>query len=94
MNCRELAELLLDYVQGELEPDVCSHIQRHLSQCSPCVTYLETYRITIQLSRRLPAAPMPPELIERLRAALQEIEQSGEEVTRGHEDRETPKHGK
>jgi anti-sigma factor RsiW len=73
MTCRELTELLLEYIQGELDPDLCEHIHRHLSLCPPCEAYVETYRITIQLTRRLPAAPMPPELAERLEDALREM---------------------
>ena len=73
MTCRELTELLLEYIQGELDPDLREHISRHLSLCPPCEAYVDTYRITIQLTRRLPAAPMPPELAERLEDALREV---------------------
>jgi anti-sigma factor RsiW len=73
MTCRDLAELLLEYVQGELDAERCAHIRGHLSSCPPCEAYVETYRMTIRLSRQLPAAPMPPELVERLRAALRDI---------------------
>ena len=70
MTCRELAELLLDYTQGDLDPALCDHISRHLTDCQPCMAYIESYRITIQLTRRLPPAPMPPELAQRLQDAL------------------------
>jgi len=70
MTCKELAELLLEYTQGGLDPDLCEHISRHLSDCQPCMAYIESYRITIQLTRRLPPAPMPPELAQRLQDAL------------------------
>jgi hypothetical protein len=72
MNCRELAELLIDYVQGELEPGLCEHISHHLTVCPLCEAFVSTYRITIQLTRRLPAAPMPPELAARLEEAMRE----------------------
>lgn len=73
MTCRELAELLIDYVSGELPPEHHAHLQKHLDFCPPCVTYLETYRITIRLTRRLPCTPLPAELERRLRAALRDI---------------------
>jgi len=80
MTCRELAELLFEYIQGELDADLCEHISRHLSDCPLCVAYMESYRITIQLTRRLPPAPVPPELAERLQAALRSFkEQEGSE---------------
>ena len=75
MTCRELTELLLEYTQGDLAPDLCEHISRHLSDCQPCMAYIESYRITIQLTRRLPAAPVPPELAERLQEALRSFKE-------------------
>jgi anti-sigma factor RsiW len=72
ITCRQLVELLIDYVSGELDDDRRRHIEQHLQRCPPCVTYLETYQITIQITRQLPSAPMPPQLIERLRAVLEE----------------------
>jgi muconolactone delta-isomerase len=36
--------------------------------------YLETYQITIKLTRKLPCDSMPPQLVERLRAAMQSLQ--------------------
>ena len=70
MNCRELVEKLLDFLADELPPEHRDRIREHLRACPPCVAFVETYRITITLSRRLPRAPLPPDLEQRLRAAL------------------------
>jgi anti-sigma factor RsiW len=70
MTCRQLAEILLDYVTGELAPEQSDLIRRHLCQCPPCVTYLETYQLTIKLSRQLPPTPVPPEVLQKVRAAM------------------------
>jgi anti-sigma factor RsiW len=69
MNCRELAELLIDYVAGELAAEETEHIRRHLAECPTCVCYVETYELTIELTRRLPAVAPPARLLERLREA-------------------------
>jgi hypothetical protein len=79
MTCRELAELLIDYLEGELEPALKQHIATHLSICPPCEAFVSTYRITIQLTRRLPAAPLPPDLCTRLQEALQRHKGEGKE---------------
>jgi anti-sigma factor RsiW len=71
MTCRQLTELLIDYVNGELTPEQQSTVHSHLCLCQPCVAYLETYKITIQLTRQLPPAPLPPQLVERLLAAME-----------------------
>lgn len=78
ITCRELIELLLEYVSEELEPERREHVEKHLQCCPPCIAYLETYRLTIRLVRQLPAEPMPPELIERLRIALGEPRQESD----------------
>jgi anti-sigma factor RsiW len=71
MTCRELAELLIDFVSDELPPDVRARLERHLRACPPCESYLETYQITIRLTRKLPDVAPPPELLERLRRAIE-----------------------
>lgn len=73
MTCRELAELLIDFVSGEMQEDHRRRVEQHLRCCPPCVHYVETYQLTIRLTRQLPCQPMPPALAERLRHALAEI---------------------
>jgi anti-sigma factor RsiW len=75
ITCRQLVELLIDYVSGELQADHRALVDKHLRACPPCVTYLETYKLTIQLTRQLPFAPVPSGLRERLIACLKEIQQ-------------------
>jgi len=72
MTCRQCTELLLDFLAGELDAELSDRIRRHLERCPPCVTYVETYQITIRLTRQLPRAALPPEVAERLWAALEE----------------------
>jgi anti-sigma factor RsiW len=71
ITCRDCAELLLEFVAGELDAELSERIKSHLDQCPPCVVYIETYHATIKLTRQLPAQ-MPPEVEQRLRAALKE----------------------
>ena len=75
MTCQQLAELLIDYVADELPPEQVEQIRLHLALCSHCVCYIETYELTIKMTRRLPAAAPPPELLERLRAAVESQEE-------------------
>ncbi len=73
ITCRELVELLIDFVSNELPPEHCARIEKHLCDCPPCEAYVRTYRLTIQLCRKLPCTPLPEELARRLRAAMEEI---------------------
>jgi len=73
ITCRQMIELLIDYVSGELQPDHKALVEKHLHRCPPCVAYVETYQLTIRITRQLPAAPIPKGLHEKLLACLQEL---------------------
>ena len=73
MTCRELVELLIDFVSDELPAEHRQRVEQHLRRCPPCVAYLDSYQVTIRLTKQLPCEPLPPELEARLRAALQDL---------------------
>ena len=74
MTCRECADFLSEYLDGELAEDVRSVFERHLSLCPNCVTYLEQLRQTILIGQRAfeadPHAPEPEIPEELIRAIL------------------------
>lgn len=77
-TCREIAEFLADYLDHELPAERRAEFERHLSGCSCCEHYLESYCDTIRLCRASlragesasppPAAPEP--LVKAVLAAL------------------------
>ena len=78
MTCRELADFIMDYLSGELPPDVRSAFDNHLTLCPACVNYLAAYKATIELNRqvfRQPDAPadaepaVPEDLVKAILAA-------------------------
>jgi hypothetical protein len=72
ITCREFAELLMDFVSDQLPPEWRDPIEQHLGQCSMCLAYVESYRILLEVTRRLPTAPLPPRLEQRLQMILRE----------------------
>lgn len=70
MTCREIAEILIEFVDGSLEGERRATLELHLCGCIPCAIYMHTYRETIRVTQALPDAPLPPEFAERLKAAL------------------------
>jgi len=78
MTCKQCAELLIDFVSGELSPELCAHIREHMGQCGPCERFLVTYTTTITLTHKLPPVPLPAELVKRLQAAMRDAEQQRE----------------
>jgi anti-sigma factor RsiW len=48
MTCRELVELLIDFVSDELPAEHRLRIEQHLRRCPPCEAYLASYQMTIR----------------------------------------------
>ena len=71
ITCRELAELLFDLVDSQIPPPHREDVEQHLRLCSSCLAYLESYRLTIRMTRQLPRPPLPPHLAQQLRALLE-----------------------
>lgn len=75
MKCRECDEFLVDYVSGDLAPEVVATFELHLSKCRNCRTYVEQYRLTIKAGKsaceaaREAKTAMPEELIQAILAA-------------------------
>jgi hypothetical protein len=78
IECRQIAELLGDYIDGSLPGHVRELIDFHIDGCAPCVAFVNTYRGTIAATRTLPETPMPPELKNRLLRVLREQQRSSE----------------
>ena len=69
-SCREVAELLSDYMENTLSDDERRSIDFHLKTCVDCRNYLETLKQTMTLLGQIPAVPMPSEFEEHLEALL------------------------
>jgi anti-sigma factor RsiW len=54
MPCRELTELITDYLEDRLSPVDRARFEAHLAECEACRTYLGQFRQTIRVLGRLP----------------------------------------
>lgn len=61
LTCRELVELLTDYLEGTLTPDDTAAVDGHLAGCPACRTYLDQLRTTITV-----LGAVPPETVSTL----------------------------
>lgn len=48
MTCREFADFVMDYVDGQLDAETRTRFDGHLARCPDCVRYLQQYRDTMQ----------------------------------------------
>ena len=70
MPCRELVEVVTDYLENRLSPPDRIRFEAHLTQCEACRTYLEQFRQTIRALGRLPEESLSPEARTALLAAF------------------------
>jgi predicted anti-sigma-YlaC factor YlaD len=48
-NCSELLKSIEDYLDGDIQPEVCTRLEEHLRGCQNCRIVVDTLRKTISL---------------------------------------------
>ena len=70
LTCKELVELVTDYLDGALSADELERFEEHLVYCGPCVTHLEQMRSAIQTTGVLEEEDLEPAVADDLLAAF------------------------
>lgn len=70
LTCRELVELVTDYLEGALAPEERARFEEHLGSCRACATYLDQIRTTVAVAGRLGEAQIDPAARDALLHAL------------------------
>lgn len=66
-NCEQLLGSLSEYIDGELTPELCEEIEKHLAGCDDCRVVLNTTKRTIDLVHAPIEKPdLPDDVRERL----------------------------
>jgi len=61
LACRELVELVTDYLEDALPAAERERFEAHLAECDACDVYVEQVRATIRLLGRAAALEVRPE---------------------------------
>lgn len=61
MPCRELVELITDYLEDRLPEIDRVRFETHIAECDACRTYLEQFRLTVRVLGRLPEESLSPD---------------------------------
>lgn len=78
MNCKEFVDFIIAYLNQELPAAQRGEFETHVSDCPPCITFLDTYRKTVELEKHaFEGAPLtrpglqdaPEELVQAILAA-------------------------
>jgi anti-sigma factor RsiW len=77
MPCRELVEVITDYLEDALPASDRLRFEAHLAECDACREYVEQFEQTIALSGRIEPEQLPQdmqaELLNAFRAWRDEL---------------------
>lgn len=76
LDCQRVADLLVDFVTEEMDPEIRKMIDAHLLECPDCMAFLNTYRKTIETTRSIVYEEIPQEMQKRLHGFLRSNIQS------------------
>ena len=79
LPCNVFVELVTDYLEGALAPDLRALVDEHLAICRGCATVLDQWRTVVRLSGRLSEAEVSavePEVRRSLMAAFRQLRSS------------------
>ena len=66
LTCREMVELVTEYLEGAMSAREMAIFEAHLSVCPGCTAYFEQIRQTIKLAGRLTEESIAPQARDEL----------------------------
>jgi anti-sigma factor (TIGR02949 family) len=70
-DCKKLLTQMSDYIDGQLAPEICESLKRHLAECPNCQVMYDSLTHTIRIFREGKEEPLPEGLKSNLQKALQ-----------------------
>src|SRR5260370_29621189 len=64
LACKEVVELVTEYLEGGLLLEQRAQLEEHLADCPGCRNYIEQVRLTISMLHHLAQQPVVPETKE------------------------------
>jgi anti-sigma factor RsiW len=77
MTCRELVELVTDYLEDALPPAERERFEAHLADCEGCSNYLLQVRTTVRLVGALREQDLQPDARAALLGAFRGFRRAG-----------------
>jgi anti-sigma factor RsiW len=71
-ECKKDFERISEYLDGELNDDICREMENHLRHCPECRKCVDSLRKSIELCKKAAEEEITPDMRGRLRAALRD----------------------
>jgi len=72
LTCRELVELVTEYLEGALSPEGRVRFDEHIAECVDCTTHLNHMRQTLRVVGRLTKGSVSAEATDELLTAFRD----------------------
>lgn len=72
-GCQDVVLMFSRRLEGEVDPNACAELEKHLQTCDACRGRCDTLRSTLTLCRNAGTAQVPPEVARSVREALRQF---------------------
>ena len=69
-TCKQITDLMLDYLTDKLHPKLKKDFQKHLNICPDCVSFVNTYKKTVKATATLRSEEIPPKVRDNILSFL------------------------
>ena len=77
LTCKELVEVITDYLDGAMHDVEHARFERHLAECSGCTAVVSQFRTTIEVAGRLTEDQVTPEQRDAMRDVFRRWREDG-----------------
>jgi len=68
-----MVTLFSRHLEGDIKPDTCAEMERHLARCGRCKAACDSLKDTLRLCRMGPKPQVPQAIQESIRAGIREL---------------------
>ncbi|MSP13274.1 MAG: zf-HC2 domain-containing protein [Chloroflexi bacterium] len=90
ITCQEAVELVTDYLENQLLPEIRMEFEQHIASCPGCTNYLHQMEQSIRLLRTLADDGIPAETQHKLLAAFRNSNNGNAVKTAPHHAADSP----
>jgi anti-sigma factor RsiW len=73
ITCQQVVEVITDYLEDDVDPDLRTEFEAHLALCPGCAEYLAQMRLTIDALGHVPVETLSPEAQSELLSAFRQM---------------------
>jgi RNA polymerase sigma-70 factor (ECF subfamily) len=69
-GCPDVVRLLSRHLEGEISPETCAEMERHVAACAGCRAACDSLRETLRVCRSSPSPEVPAEVAQAIRRGV------------------------